>query len=436
MNDSSVNDATAILTDQNESEVATSQHHHKQVSKAKKSTKSSSSAAASSSSKRSSNRQKSKTTASNCDAKPSTSTTKKTPKNRHHHTHEDNDNDDDDFVEEEPIEKEPSRKATSRQAKSSIAIAVDEATSLPPSPRLNTTQARDLRKLIKDTFDYSLKDTDIRFVEELYRQLPILIGAWDRIGFNETTKNERLEKFYDNITERLEDLVDGEEDLEEKILDDIKCQMATIKTLCFDLQIKNAEDPKNKPANFKPRTIMDEEAYLRKEVKRLEAEKTIRVNNFKKLALIESNLCETLKMVRTQMTKNIPSEADIARLATRIEEMERERVQRLAKMTEYKEKCICYNNDLDVSQSDSFAEQILFEEPATMSLGDKDLGRASEFLEELRRKHDAAQDEIRTLRGKIKELWEKLKIDNINLKEVVYNNSSNNVSKSKPFLIF
>ena len=428
MNDSSVNDATAILTDQNESEVATSQHH-KQVSKTKKSTKSSST----SSSKRSSNRKKSKHTASNCDAKPSTSTTKKTPKNRHN-IHGDNDNDDEDFV-EEAIEKEPSRKTTSRQPKSNTAIAVDEASSLPPSPRLNGTQARDLRKLTKDAFDYSLKDTDIRFVEELYRQLPILIGTWDRIGFNETTKNERLEKFYDNITERLEDLVDGEEELEEKILDDIKCHMATIKTLCFDLQIKNAEDPKNKPANFKPRTIMDEEAHLRKEVKRLEAEKTIRVNNFKKLALVESSLCDTLKMVRTQMVKNIPSEADIAKLATRIEDMERERVQRLAKMTEYKEKCVCYNNDLDVSQSDSFAEQILFEEPATMSLGDKDLERASEFLEELRRKHDAAQDEIRTLRVKIKELWEKLKIDNNNLKEIVYNNNSNNVSKSKPFLI-
>ena len=69
---------------------------------------------------------------------------------------------------------------------------------------------------------------------------------------------------------------------------------------------------------------MDEEAHLRKEVKRLEAEKTIRVNNFKKLALVESSLCDTLKMVRTQMVKNIPSEADIAKLATRIEDMERE----------------------------------------------------------------------------------------------------------------
>ena len=431
MEDSSIQDATTILTDQNESQVVTTNNNHKKrTSKTKKSAKSSSST-----SKRSSNRQKTKqnnSAVTNGDTKqPSTSsnvvsskkkktTTTTSPPHDHQNNHHDEDED------------ENNKKHGTRQPKK---IAADQA-SLPPPPQLTSLQVRDLRKIIKDAFGYTLKDMDVKYVEDLYHQLPILIDAWDRIGFNEVTKNERLEKFYNKLTEELDGMVEGEEDLEEQILENINCHLATIKSLCFDLQIKNVEDPKNRPPNFKPRTIMDEDAHLRKEVKRLEAEKTIRVNNFKKLAVIESSLCDKLKMAKTQMIKNIPSEADIAKLASRIEDMERERVQRLSKMAEYKEQCINYHNDLDLSQSDSFVEQILFEEPATMSLGENDLQRASNFLDDLKCKHNAAQEEIRTLRVKIRELWEKLKIDNLNLKEVVINNSSNNASKSMIFNFF
>ena len=190
-------------------------------------------------------------------------------------------------------------------------------------------------------------------------------------------------------------------------------------------------------ASGKPMSIMEEETHLRKEVKRLDAEKSKRVESFQKLAVVESALCEKLKMMPTQMVKSIPSENDINTLASRIKDMEKEKEKRLAQMSECKEKIMLYSNDLELSRSDSFAEQIIFEAAETMSLGVDDLERASEFLDELVRKHNEAQEEIKSLRVKIKELWDKLKIDNLNLKEIVVNNNvaAAHTSKSNCLLL-
>jgi hypothetical protein len=437
MNDSSIQDATQVLTDQNESEIQNNHHHqNRRTSKTKKSAKtttissSSSTTTAKSSSKRSSSRQKPKQNSSSTvaaatkdtaaskkkkttTATPTTTTTTTTPpppsKPSLHHANNNSEDED-----EEEYEEENDGEGT-----------VEEI-----PPQLTAAQTRDLRKLFKESFDYLLQDPDLVFIETLFRQLPHVLSTWDRIGFNELSKRDRIVTFYDKMIESLDEIVGSEENLENNILTAIDKHLAIIKTLCFDLQIKNVEDPKNKQASKLKRTMLDEEVHLRNEVKRLEAEKSIRVNSFKKLAASEAALCDKLKMIKTQMTKNIPSEADIQALSARVKDLERERDQRLAKMTEYQQQCAYFYNELNVSQSDSFSEQLLFEPPETMTLSANDMERASGFLEELKHKHSAAQDEIRTLRFKIKELWEKLKIDNLNLKEIVINNSTNNASKS------
>ena len=185
-------------------------------------------------------------------------------------------------------------------------------------------------------------------------------------------------------------------------------------------------------------SIMDEEAYLRRHAKHLEAEKTRRVDNFAKLASVEAELCAKLKMSKTQLIKSIPSEVDISNIASRVKELEKEHAQRMDKMCELKQEIMSLSEDLDLSHTDSFAEEIIFEEVEKISLGDQDLERAGEFLTELKQKMKQADTEISSLRAKIKELWEKLKIDNLNMKDIVqgtvcsYNDGTNNkVPKSK-----
>ncbi len=56
-----------------------------------------------------------------------------------------------------------------------------------------------------------------------------------------------------------------------------------------------------------------------------------------------------------------------------------------------------------------------------LPLGDKDVKRAEELRDHLRRKNEKLTDKIQLTRSKIKQLWSKLNIDNPELVELVNN---------------
>ena len=111
-------------------------------------------------------------------------------------------------------------------------------------------------------------------------------------------------------------------------------------------------------------------------------------------------------------------------LKARIKDLEKLLRQRIEEMSALKEEIVSLSEDLDMSGSDSFAEIILFESVDVMSLGEADLNRAVEFRDGLVKKNNEVMDEIRSLRVKIKELWSKLKCENLNMKLVVENGNS------------
>ena len=121
-------------------------------------------------------------------------------------------------------------------------------TSGPAMPTFSRVHQNELKKVVSECFGYHLKEMDLQFVQDLYTDLPVLTDTWDRIGFNADTKKIRLEKFYTDITERFQGLIESEQELEENIREEIEKHRARIKQLCFDLQVRNADDVKNKAA--------------------------------------------------------------------------------------------------------------------------------------------------------------------------------------------
>lgn len=57
----------------------------------------------------------------------------------------------------------------------------------------------DLTSLINNDYHYELNECDHKFLDFLFAKLPEMIIIWDRIGFNEVTKLQRLDKFYTQL---------------------------------------------------------------------------------------------------------------------------------------------------------------------------------------------------------------------------------------------
>lgn len=170
--------------------------------------------------------------------------------------------------------------------------------------------------------------------------------------------------------------------------------------------------------------MIDQEELLREETRRLGAEKKRRLEDYKRLATTEANLCEKLGEKKTVLRANVPSETDINNLKKRCTELEEVYHKRKAEMNTLKETIISLTNDLEVSRSDSFAELIVFESIDELPLSEKDLVKAAEFCDELERKNRDALEQIRSLRNRIKELWTKLNIENSAIKPML-NDASN-----------
>lgn len=103
-------------------------------------------------------------------------------------------------------------------------------------------------------------------------------------------------------------------------------------------------------------------------------------------------------------------------------------------MNKLQEEISTMNVDLEMSSGDSFVEIILFESVDEISLGEKDLKRAVELRDDLKRKHSDLMEKIKSLRVKIKELWTKLNIENVELRKLVNGNEDVKSSKKSIYL--
>lgn len=173
----------------------------------------------------------------------------------------------------------------------------------------------------------------------------------------------------------VDEIVEGEEELEDNILESIEEQKTALKNLCFDLSLRY-EDLKSARSGA-TMTILDLDQCLRGEIERLTAEKRKRLDEFKKYLAIESDLCDTLVLKKTEQRLNIPSESDIENLRQRCKELEKLLVKKRAEMEKIKEECVALTNDLEISRSDTFAELILLESVDQMKLADEDIQKVN-----------------------------------------------------------
>jgi len=131
------------------------------------------------------------------------------------------------------------------------------------------------------------------------------------------------------------------------------------------------------------------------------------------LASIEEKLCQRLKLKTTELLKPVPNMDDLSQLNTRIKDLNALAEQRMVEMNRLCEEIAKLHQDLpNVSRNDSFVEGILFDSTEELPLSEEDINRANDVFNYLQKKNSDLNEEIRSNRSKIKELWQKLNIEN------------------------
>ena len=252
-------------------------------------------------------------------------------------------------------EKEPTKTTTTVTSAPAPANMSSNANSMSRSAQ------QELKKIILDSFGYALKEKDMSFITDLYSELPVLNDIWDRIGFKPDIKQKRLNTFYSKLMETYQGIIANEQDLEDQILETIEEQKEKLEMLCIELKLKHDEVLKQANLKSTKLSVLEEDELLRNEIKRLEAEKSKRLEEYHALATSEAKLCDKLVVKKSEKRVGIPSDPELVALKARIKDLEKLLRQRIEDMGALKEEIVSLSEDLDMSGSDSFAEIILFE---------------------------------------------------------------------------
>lgn len=317
----------------------------------------------------------------------------------------------------------PIKKPTGKQSKADKKSSFSRPKASPKQQNASQHKhfEKDLKQNMKDYFAYNLRSCDFNYLKEFYEVLNKLEEIWNHIGFNTETKQKRLDTFYKHMTDNALEVLDNEEILEGKIEENIDDYNKKIKEICFKLHIKYDELKLIK--NVDSLTLLEQEEAFKQEYKKLEKEVKKRLDEYEALLDTECKHCEKLVIKKTEYTKgSIPSEHDIVALKKRIDDFEKLIQTRKREMTQLQVEIGNLNQELDLSRSDSFVENIIFESVDNITLSDKDMRRAIELRDELKKKREILNENIRSLRVKITELWTKLSIENQDVRHLLSDN--------------
>ncbi|KAL3222847.1 hypothetical protein MRX96_028340 [Rhipicephalus microplus] len=175
---------------------------------------------------------------------------------------------------------------------------------------------------------------DIPSIEELRAQeideicvivrskVELLAQVWAEVGIDYEPTRSRLVRTRVHITNLLDQMVDGEVDMKERLLKNIEQFTADVHHLCTELSMPNPEFPESL-------TILERENATRESLEHLKEIRNNRRRERKKLKAKESELCAKLGMPTLNLCSvSVPSEKDLRELEKRIETLEQEKAVR------------------------------------------------------------------------------------------------------------
>lgn len=230
-----------------------------------------------------------------------------------------------------------------------------------------------------------------------------LTRVWRDVGIDYEPTRSRLERTRVHLSNLLNQMVDGEVDMKERLLKNIAQFTAEVHQLSSELAMPN-------PAIPDSLTILERENTIRERLEHLKEIKNYRRRERKKLRAKETELCAKLGMPASNLcSASVPSEKDLQELEKQVEALEQEKAVRSCTVSLLRKDIMAKLNLLDAQPQAQLEIQVIDDEDGFI-LSKNNIDELKAYLERLKQLEGDRRRELAGLLDQLALFFDRLDI--------------------------
>ncbi|XP_076368864.1 protein regulator of cytokinesis 1-like isoform X1 [Tachypleus tridentatus] len=250
------------------------------------------------------------------------------------------------------------------------------------------------------------KEIENQLLETFRSSLDQLFNIWDEIGIYGDQRQERTDVVMKHLRTLLEEMVEEEQCLRRRLLQNVESCGQEILRLCQELSTEPYEPEEGL-------SILQLEKDLRTKANELSREKHERLKALKHLREAEQKLCTSLGMPPHvfQSGSVIPPKEALKELEQHIAMLKEEKEKRLAKFLALKKQVIKLMEELETTPNTQLEREIVCEVESSFVLSQENIKAVKELHEELHFRYKENETLGADLREKLETIWNRLEVD-------------------------
>ncbi|XP_037508160.1 protein regulator of cytokinesis 1 [Rhipicephalus sanguineus] len=230
-----------------------------------------------------------------------------------------------------------------------------------------------------------------------------LTSVWCDVGIDYEPTRSRLERTRVHLSNLLNQMVDGEVDMKERLLKNIAQFTVDVHQLSSELDVPN-------PAIPDSLTILERESTIRERLEHLKEIKNYRRRERKKLRAKETELCAKLGMPASNLcSASVPSEKDLQELEKHVEALEQEKAVRSCTVSLLRKDIIAKLHLLDAQPQAQLEIQVIDDEDGFI-LSKDNIDELKAYLDRLKQLEEARRQELAGLLDQLALFFDRLDI--------------------------
>ncbi|KAK7110254.1 hypothetical protein V1264_014161 [Littorina saxatilis] len=245
--------------------------------------------------------------------------------------------------------------------------------------------------------------------EDVTRKLEIaldrLYRIWNEIGIDESQVGNRAGTVSMHLCNLLEEMVSEEEQLREQMAANIQRFVDDLSTLCLELAVPTVKVSEHL-------SMVQREKELRTRLENLNREKQERLKKLKMLHERDQHLCDTLCTTPYYVPTNmVPSKEQLQELEAHVRGLEAEKEKRHKEFLHTKQKVVELCNEMDYDPETSFERDLICEDGEAFQLSTENMESLKNVLHDLERKNHNLVQQVKDLWARIHSLWDRLELE-------------------------
>ncbi|XP_049522200.1 protein regulator of cytokinesis 1-like [Dermacentor silvarum] len=230
-----------------------------------------------------------------------------------------------------------------------------------------------------------------------------LTNLWSDVGISYEPTRSRLERTHAHIATLLDQMLEGEIQMRERLLRNITEFSTQVQKLSVELAVPSSSVDDSL-------TMLEKESVIRERLEQLKQIKAFRKRERKKLRSKECELCTKLGVPALALSNaSTPTENDLEELEQHVAQLEREKAIRSCTLSALRNSIVAKLNLLDV-QPETQLEIQLVEDQEGFILSNSNMDEARAYLERLTKLEEVRRQELAALQDQLALFFDRLDI--------------------------